>query len=35
MDLEDWIGQQRLIASSGDYGSDYENILVRLLFKML
>ncbi|XP_066510159.1 spectrin beta chain, non-erythrocytic 5 [Hoplias malabaricus] len=25
-DLEDWIAQQRLIASSDDYGSDYENV---------
>ncbi|XP_036450101.1 spectrin beta chain, non-erythrocytic 5 isoform X2 [Colossoma macropomum] len=26
-DLEEWIAQQRLIASSDDYGSDYENVL--------
>ncbi|XP_063040192.1 spectrin beta chain, non-erythrocytic 5 [Engraulis encrasicolus] len=26
-DLEDWIGQQRQIASSEDYGSDYNNVL--------
>ncbi|XP_072545910.1 spectrin beta chain, non-erythrocytic 5 [Salminus brasiliensis] len=26
-DLEEWIAQQQLIASSDDYGSDYENVL--------
>ncbi|XP_017558803.1 spectrin beta chain, non-erythrocytic 5 isoform X2 [Pygocentrus nattereri] len=26
-DLEEWIAQQHLIASSDDYGSDYENVL--------
>ncbi|XP_049319614.1 spectrin beta chain, non-erythrocytic 5 isoform X1 [Astyanax mexicanus] len=26
-DLEEWITQQQLIASSEDYGSDYENVL--------
>lgn len=29
-DLEDWISQQRQIASSEDYGTDYNNVLVRM-----
>lgn len=28
-DLEDWISQQRQIASSENYGTDYNNVLVR------
>lgn len=30
-ELEDWISQERLIASSDNYGSDYEHVLVRKL----
>lgn len=28
-ELEDWISQEQLVASSDDYGSDYEHVLVR------
>lgn len=29
-ELEEWIAQQTQIAASNDFGSDYENALVRL-----
>lgn len=34
-ELEEWISQERLIAASDDYGSDYDHVLVRQLVRKL
>lgn len=34
-EMEEWISQEHLIASSDDYGSDYEHVLVRYFVSKL
>lgn len=33
-DLEQWIAQRETIASSQDYGQNFENVLVITIFKL-